>query len=104
MIAKQLASYFALVHISGQMKATSHDPHPKLWFSKGKSLKISGKSRLLKYDSICPDIYVCVGYLNSQGVSRVQVYALACDAKHCRLLQEARCMQMGFWGFGFDSS
>ena len=43
-------------HLSGQIIATSHDLTPKGSFLEGKSPAISGKSRLVKYYSIWPDL------------------------------------------------
>ena len=51
--------------LSGQIIATSNDLTPngsKWWFSKGIPF-ISGKSRLVKYDSICPDLWMCKWFL-----------------------------------------
>ena len=50
--------YFLLYDVSGQISSRPHTTkNPKWLFSKG-NLLISGKSRLVKYYSIWPDVYI----------------------------------------------
>ena len=63
-------------------------PHPKWWFSKGSPL-ISGKSRLVKYDSIWPDVYLYVNICTYFPLKQSPLVLLRTAPQVSNLLLEA---------------
>ena len=75
---------YSVVFIWSNYSDLTRPISPKWWFSKGNPL-ISGKSRLVKYYSICPDSWVVLG-LNKNSCEKTCFFPQYASAvKHLRI-------------------